>query len=71
MSNIRYLKIPGKRLVITKRMVEDAIDNTISNAEAARWIGVSYNTYKKWANYYGLFESHKNQNGIGIRISKH
>ena len=35
--------------------------------EAARWLGVSYNTYKKWAQYYGVFENHKNQKGEGIK----
>ena len=66
MSSNRYLRIPGKRLIITKRMIEDAILNTKSNASASRWIGISYNTYKKWANYYGLFENNLNQSGTGI-----
>jgi len=63
----RPLRVPGRRLVITKRMVETAIENTNSNSSAARWIGISYNTYKKWATYYGVFEQHKNQSGKGIR----
>ena len=61
------LKLPGKRTIITKRMVEDAIENTNSQSSASRWIGVSYNTYKKWAKYYGLWEQHINQAGIGIK----
>ena len=63
----KYLKIPGRRFVLTKRMVEDAIDNTKSNAEASRWLGVSFNTYKKYANIYGLYEQHKNQSGVGVK----
>ena len=34
---------------------------------AARWMGVSYNTYRKWAKYYGVFEQHLNQKGVGIK----
>ncbi len=70
MSNHRYLRIPGKRLIITKRILEDAIENTMSNAEAARWIGVSYNTYKKWSKYYGIFEKNLNPNRIGIKAKR-
>jgi hypothetical protein len=35
--------------------------------EAARWINVSYNTYKKWAKYYGVFEQHLNKEGVGVK----
>ena len=63
----RPLHIPGRRFVLTKKMVENAIENTKSNAEAARWLGVSYNTYKKYAKIYNLFEGHKNQSGVGVK----
>ena len=63
----RPLRIPGRKLVITKRMVENAINNTKSNSEASRWIGVAYNTYKKYAKMYGLWEQHKNQAGVGVK----
>lgn len=63
----KYLKIPGRRFVLTKKMVEDAIENTKSNAEASRWLGVSFNTYKKYAKMYNLFEQHKNQSGRGVK----
>ena len=66
MSVIRYARIPGKRIILTKKMIEDAISQTKSNAEAARWLGVSYNTYKKYAKIYNIFEQHKNQGGIGV-----
>ena len=39
----KYIRIPGKRLVITKKMIESAEDNTKSNAQAAKWLGVSFN----------------------------
>ena len=38
-----------------------------SAAEAARLLGVSYNTYKKYAREYKIFEDLKNPHGIGIR----
>ena len=47
-------------------MIESAIEATRSNAEAARWLGVSYNTYKKWSKYYNLFDQNLNQSGKGV-----
>jgi hypothetical protein len=50
-----------------------AMENTKSNAEAARFLKVSFTTYKKYAKMYTdrdtgktLFELHKNQAGVGI-----
>jgi len=34
--------------------------------EAARTLGISYNTYKKYAKMYGIFDDLINQKGIGI-----
>ena len=65
--NRRPLKIPGRRKVLTKNMITDSQENTKSAAEAARWLGVSYNTYKKWAKYYNVFENHINQAGVGVK----
>ena len=68
MSIIRKpIHIPGRRLVLTKNMITNAQENTKSAAEAARWLEVSYNTYKKWAKYYGIFEQHLNQSGVGVK----
>ena len=61
------IRVPGRRLVITKHIIENAIENTSSQAAAARWVGVTYITYKKWAKYYGLFDQYKNQSGKGIK----
>ena len=61
------INIPGRRKVITKNMILESQKHTKSNMEAARWMGVSYNTYKKWAKYYDVFEQHLNQEGFGIR----
>jgi len=63
----RPLHIPGRRLVLTKRMIESSQENTKSAMEAARWLSVSYNTYKRWAKYYNVFNQHKNQEGKGIK----
>ena len=63
----RPIKIPGRRKVLTKNMILNSQADTKSAMEAARWLDVSYNTYKKWAQYYGVFDQHKNQEGFGIR----
>ena len=61
------LHIPGKRLVLTKNMILESQKQTRSASEASRWLKVSYSTYKKWAKYYGVFEQHLNQEGVGIK----
>ena len=63
----KYLRIPKRRFVLTKKMIEDSIENSKSNSEAARWLGVSFNTYKKYSKMYGLYEQHKNQSGKGVK----
>ena len=63
----RPLHIPGRRFVLTKSMIEEAQTHTKSNMEASRWLKVSYNTYKKWAKYYNIFEQHLNQSGVGVK----
>mgnify|MGYP001171848572 CR=1 FL=1 len=62
----RIKHIPGKRLGITKKMILESQGETLSAFAAARWLGVHYNTYKKYAKKYGIFEQHKNQAGDGI-----
>ncbi len=61
------IRIKGHRLVVTKKMIEDAQSQTKSNMAAARWLGVSYLTYRKYAKMYGLFENHLNPAGVGIK----
>jgi hypothetical protein len=46
--------------------IKDAQSKSKSAFEAARTLGVSYNTYKKWAKTYGIFEDLLNPAGIGI-----
>ena len=61
------IHIPGRRFVLTKNKILESQKHTKSNMEAARWLGVSYNTYRKWAKYYGVFEQHLNQKGVGVK----
>ena len=59
---------------LSKQLIIGAIKKTKSNRAAARYLGVSYIHYKKWAKNYepteegypDLFEQHKNQSGKGI-----
>ncbi len=61
------IRIPGKRMVITKNMILEAQKHTKSNMEASRWLGVTYNTYRKYAKTYDVFEQHLNKEGFGVK----
>lgn len=47
-----------------------AQQNTKSAMEAARFLNVNYDTYKKYAKLYGVFEQHINRSGRGILRKK-
>ena len=59
---------------LSKQQILGAVNKTKSNRAAARYLGVSYIHYKKWAKNYdateegyeNIFEQHKNQSGKGI-----
>ena len=51
---------------LTKGQIEWANKQTLSAMASARILGVSYNTYKKYAKLYGIFEHQLNQAGKGI-----
>ena len=51
---------------IPKSRIEWAIRSTLSIRAAAQYLGVSYNTFKKYSKMYDLFEQNKNQAGNGI-----
>ena len=59
---------------LSKQQIVAAVNKTKSNRAAARYLGVSYIHYKKWAKNYdateegyeNIFEQHKNQSGQGI-----
>jgi len=59
-------------MALLQAQIEAAMSVTNSNAEAARYLRVSYDTYKKYSKLYkdlegiSLFEKHKNQQGKGI-----
>lgn len=63
----------NKGLQLTEEQILEAMANSRSNMEAARWMGVTSVTYKKYAKMYidpitgkSLFELHKNVEGKGI-----
>ena len=57
---------------ILESEIRGAMKNTLSNRSAAKYLGVDYRTYKKYAERYfdgdkNLFEVHKNQRGLGLK----
>lgn len=59
---------------LTKEQIQRAMKNTKSNRAAAEYLGVSQNTYKKYAKMYidegtgiNLYDKHLNQFGLGIK----
>ena len=48
-------------------MILDAQSQSQSASQCARWLNVTFNTYKKWATYYGVYDNVKNQSGKGIK----
>lgn len=63
---MKWLSQKHKPRPLLKKEIEDAQSKTKSGAEASRYLGVSYNTYTKYAKLYGIHEKHLNQSGIGI-----
>ena len=59
-------KNPFKNKPIPKSRIEMAIRGTLSIRAAAQHLGVAYNTFKKYAIMYDLFEQNKNQAGVGV-----
>ena len=62
------------KIIFTKDDILRAQKHTLSNRAAARYLGVSYNTYKKYAQLFvdnetgkTLFEKHLNPQGKGIK----
>lgn len=50
--------------------IKRAQAQTRSGKEASRYLNVHYETYRKYAKLYGIFEQHKNEAGIGISRKK-
>ena len=59
-------KNPFRSKPIPKSRIKWAIESTLSIRAAAQYLGVAYNTFKKYAIMYDLFEQNKNQSGVGI-----
>jgi len=50
---------------LLKSDIETAQANTLSAAQAATYLNIAYNTYKKWAKLYGIWKT--NPHLIGIK----
>ena len=59
-------KNPFRSKPIPKSRIKWAIESTLSIRAAAKYLGVAYNTFKKYAKMYDLFDQNKNQSGVGI-----
>jgi len=55
---------------ILESQIKAAQEKSKSAFEAARTLGISYNTYKQYAKLYGIFEDLKNPYGVGIEKAK-
>ena len=62
-----------KGLQLSEQQIRDTMANSRSNKEAARWLGITDITYKKYAKEYideatgkNLFQLHMNQSGKGM-----
>ena len=51
---------------ILESQIKAAQAKSLSARQAAKTLGISYNTYKKYAKLYGIFEDLKNPYGVGI-----
>jgi len=64
----RFKKENGRpALGFTASQIKFARMNTKSNSAAARFLNVSFNTYRKYALLHNMFEQHKNQSGKDIQ----
>ncbi len=74
MSEYKYIYGQGRTaLNVPESDIRYAMENTKSNAAAARFLKISFTSYKKYARMYTdrdtgktLYELHKNQFGVGI-----
>jgi hypothetical protein len=70
LENSRIVKRGLGAQPILESQIRAAQLKSASAFEAARTLGVSYNTYKKYAKLYGIFDDLKNPYGIGIHKAK-
>ena len=50
---------------LLKHEIEKAQANALSANGAARYLGVDISTYKKYAQFYGIYENLLNKRGVG------
>jgi hypothetical protein len=67
-ENPNFKKNPGPspKRPLLRSEIEEAQLHTRSNKAAARYLQVGYPRYRKYAKLYNLFDSHCNQEGIGL-----
>ena len=65
-KNRRLKRGLGAKPILESEIRDDQAKSR-SAMEAARVLGISFNTYKKYAKKYGIFEDLKNPDGVGIR----
>jgi len=70
LENSRIVKRGIGAQPLLESQIKAAQSISASAFEAARTLGVSYNTYKKYAKLYGIFDDLKNPYGIGIHKAK-
>jgi len=58
---------PNYKRPLLQSEIERAQEDTLSGQQAARYLNVHYQTYKKYAKRYGIFEKHKS---TGANIPK-
>ena len=51
---------------LTEAQVKYAVENSQSNHQAAAFLKIQDNTYKKYAKMYGLYDAHNNMGGKGV-----
>lgn len=67
-DNMEHMIVPNrkKNQPLLESEILHAQSIARSASEAARLLGVSYNTYKKYAKLYGVFENLLNPHGYGV-----
>lgn len=51
---------------LLKHEIEEAQENSLSASQAAKYLGVAFETYKKYAQFYGIYENLLNKKGVGV-----
>lgn len=62
MKKVRKRPGPKPRPLLQSE-IEAALSSTRTNLEAARYLGVSFTTFRKYAVLYGIFDPHANKKG--------